>query len=214
MLPSIESYPLPQTPQLPPNRVDWRLDTSRAALLVHDMQHYFVDAFGPESPLIATVVEHIAALRDAATAAGMPVFFTAQPPNQDPADRGLLWDFWGRGITDDGREAIVDELRPTSTDTVLTKWRYDAFTRSDLAEQLAQDGRDQLIITGVYAHIGCLTTATAAFMRDIQPFLVADALADFRLSDHLQALGYAAKRCAHVLDTATALDQLRDGVNR
>lgn len=214
MLPSIESYPLPTSQDLPTNRADWHLSTSRAALLIHDMQHYFVDAFGPSSPMITTVIKHISDLRDAATEAGMPVFFTAQPPNQDPADRGLLWDFWGKGITDDGREDIIGELHPCATDTVLTKWRYDAFTRSDLAERLVEDGRDQLIITGVYAHIGCLTTATAAFMRDIQPFLVADALADFGLADHLRALGYAAKRCGLVLDTETALSQLGNGAAR
>lgn len=167
MLPSIAPYPLPTTTELPANRVDWHLDPSRAALLVHDMQEYFVDAFGPDSPLMSEVVANIDHIRTVASAAGIPVYYTAQPPNQDPADRGLLTDFWGPGLGDDGRERIVDALEPGPTDTVLTKWRYDAFARSDFAELLEQQGRDQLIITGVYAHIGCLATATSAFMRDI-----------------------------------------------
>ena len=36
--------------------------------------------------------------------------------------------------------AIVDELAPEPGDEVLTKWRYSAFQRSDLAELLADAG--------------------------------------------------------------------------
>ncbi|WP_202616680.1 isochorismatase family protein [Corynebacterium neomassiliense] len=209
MLPTIESYSLPTGADVPDNRVDWRIDPSRAALLIHDMQQYFVDAFGTDSPVIAEITDHISSLREAAGAAGVPVFFTAQPPVQQPEQRGLLWDFWGPGIQDDGRHRIIDALSPTGQDTLLTKWRYDAFARSDFAQRLASAGRDQLLIVGVYAHIGCLTTAVSAFMQDIRPFLLSDALADFTRADHLATLEYVAKRCGSVLDTRTALEQIR-----
>ena len=67
---------------------------------------------------------------------------------------------------------------------MLTKWRYSAFYRSDLLERMRAAGRDQLILCGVYAHVGVLTTALEAFSHDIQPFLVADALGDFTEADH------------------------------
>ncbi|MEY8566179.1 isochorismatase family protein [Corynebacteriaceae bacterium 7-707] len=208
MLPSIQSYPLPEAADLPRSRAPWQLDAPHAALLIHDMQNYFIDAFGADSPMISTVIDNIRSLRQAAHAAGVLVFYTAQPPNQDPADRGLLWDFWGPGLQEESQAGIVDQLAPADGDTVLTKWRYDAFSRSDLESMLAADGRDQLMIAGVYAHIGCLTTATSAFMRDIKPFLVADAMADFTSGDHQGALEFAAARCGRVLDTSQALDGL------
>ncbi len=37
-----------------------------------------------------------------------------------------------------------------------------------------------------------MTTATDAFMRDIKPFMVADALADFSRDEHLMSLKYVA----------------------
>ena len=200
------------------NRVNWRVDPARAALLVHDMQRYFVRAFELErdgQPLpdaqINIAIANIRRLLDAAHAANIPVYYTAQPPRQNPADRRLLTDFWGDGLQDDENAQILDELAPTEADTVLTKWRYSAFVRSPLEEQLKDLGRDQLIIGGIYAHIGCLTTALEAFMRDIQPFMVADALADFTEKEHRMACEYASGRCARVLNTAEALENINTG---
>lgn len=200
------------------NRVNWRVDPARAALLVHDMQRYFVRAFELErdgQPLpdaqINIAIANIRRLLDAAHAANIPVYYTAQPPRQNPADRRLLTDFWGDGLQDDENAQILDELAPTEADTVLTKWRYSAFVRSPLEEQLKDLGRDQLIIGGIYAHIGCLTTALEAFMRDIQPFMVADALADFTAEEHRMACEYASGRCARVLNTAEVLEHLNAG---
>ena len=200
------------------NRVNWRVDPARAALLVHDMQRYFVRAFELErdgQPLpdaqINIAIANIRCLLDAAHAANIPVYYTAQPPHQNPADRRLLTDFWGDGLQDDENAQILDELAPTEADTVLTKWRYSAFVRSPLEEQLKDLGRDQLIIGGIYAHIGCLTTALEAFMRDIQPFMVADALADFTEKEHRMACEYASGRCARVLNTAEALENINTG---
>jgi bifunctional isochorismate lyase/aryl carrier protein len=102
----------------------------------------------------------------------------------------------------------VPELTPRSGHTVLTKWRYNAFIRTPLAERMQAWGRDQLVVTGVYAHIGCLLTASHAFMHDVQPFLVADAVADFSRQDHVMALDYAARRCAAIVRTDEALDRL------
>ena len=200
------------------NRVNWRVDPARSALLVHDMQRYFVRAFELErdgQPLpdaqINIAIANIRRLLDAAHAANIPVYYTAQPPRQNPADRRLLTDFWGDGLQDDENARILDELAPIEADTVLTKWRYSAFVRSPLEEQLKDLGRDQLIIGGIYAHIGCLTTALEAFMRDIQPFMVADALADFTEKEHRMACEYASGRCARVLNTAEVLEHLNAG---
>ena len=200
------------------NRVNWRVDPARSALLVHDMQRYFVRAFELErdgQPLpdaqINIAIANIRRLLDAAHAANIPVYYTAQPPRQNPADRRLLTDFWGDGLQDDENARILDELAPTEADTVLTKWRYSAFVRSPLEEQLKDLGRDQLIIGGIYAHIGCLTTALEAFMRDIQPFMVADALADFTEKEHRMACEYASGRCARVLNTAEVLENINTG---
>lgn len=207
-IPKLESYALPAAAELPTNKVNWAFEPARAALLIHDMQQYFLNFWAPDSPLVTQVVERIAALRDYCHAQGIPVYYTAQPSEQSDADRALLNDLWGPGLTrSPEQQAIHPALTPAERDQVLVKWRYSAFYRSDLEQQLKASGRDQLIICGVYAHIGCLTTAIDAFMRDIQPFFVADGLADFSRDEHLMALKYVAGRCGRVVSASDLLPQ-------
>ncbi|MFJ3927283.1 isochorismatase family protein [Streptomyces sp. NPDC090022] len=197
-LPTVESYPLPTRRTLPENVADWTADPDRAVLLVHDMQRYFLAAL--PDPLRSDLVHNAAQLRKRAAALGVPVAYTAQPGRMSEADRGLLKDFWGPGMrtAPEDRE-VVPELAPEPGDLVLTKWRYSAFFRTDLLEFLRAAGRDQLVLCGVYAHVGVLATAMDAYSHDIQPFLVADAVGDFSEVHHTLALTYAAQRCGSVV---------------
>jgi len=208
-LPRIAEYSLPHAGELPANRVPWLLDRRRAALLVHDMQHYFVDAFTPGVSPITDVIANIDVIRRSCDESGVPVFYTAQPGAQHPDERGLQSDFWGPGMTSlPEHRAIVETLAPLPHHTILTKWRYSAFQRSPLEEMLRSSGRDQLIVTGVYASIGCLLTAADAFMRDVEPFIVADAIADFTRARHDDALRFAVERCASLTTTVRLLGDL------
>jgi bifunctional isochorismate lyase/aryl carrier protein len=208
-LPRITSYPLPSAGSLPANRVGWRPEPSRCALLIHDMQHHFLAAFDRGAAPIPEMMANIAALAERCRSLGVPVVYSAQPGGQTPDQRGLLQDFWGDGIAAGPEgQAIADELAPASEDLVLTKWRYSAFVRTELDEVLRARGRDQLLIAGIYGHIGCLMTACHAFMQEVQPFLLADAIADFSAADHQRALEWAAARCAVVTTTAATLSDL------
>ncbi|MFC7303456.1 isochorismatase family protein [Streptomyces monticola] len=200
-LPAIIPYPLPAPGSLPANHAPWVPDARRAVLLVHDMQRYFLAAL-PE-PLRSDLVHNAAQLRKRAAALGVPVAYTAQPGGMSEQQRGLLKDFWGPGMrTDPADREVVPELAPAHGDWEFGKLRYSAFFRSDLLERMRAAGRDQLVLCGVYAHIGVLATAVDAFTHDIQAFLAADALGDFSEADHRLALDYAARRCGVVLPAA------------
>ncbi|MEV2201316.1 isochorismatase family protein [Streptomyces fradiae] len=206
-IPPIEPYPLPSADDLPGGTAQWTADPDRAVLLVHDMQRYFLRPF--PSPLREELVGNAALLRERAVATGMPVAYTAQPGGMTDEQRGLLKDFWGPGMrVDPADREVVEPLTPGPDDRVFTKWRYSAFFRSGLLEWMRGLGRDQLVVCGVYAHVGVLMTAVDAFTHDIRPFLVADAVGDFSAAYHRLAVEYAAQRCAVVTTTGTVLAQL------
>lgn len=204
-LPDLISYSVPV--DLPQPLVDWTPDPTRSALLIHDMQQYFLKPFDRTTEPATTMVPNTVALAARARERGIPVFYTAQPADQPVEKRALLNDFWGPGLTGNTQGAeIIEELAPSHGDRVLTKWRYSAFAYSDFAEQLRTLERDQLIIAGVYASIGCSVTAVESFMGGIQPFLIADALGDFSRAEHHLALQWTGSRAGVVMNTATVLD--------
>ncbi|WP_347267828.1 isochorismatase family protein [Paracoccus sp. (in: a-proteobacteria)] len=203
-LPGIAPYDPPAEADLPPARGPWQPRRDRLALLVHDMQRYFCRPYPAGAPL-APAVANIASLIHAARGAGVPVFYTAQKGDQFRPDRGLQADLWGPGMeARPEHEQILPELAPGPGDLVLVKHRYSAFQRTNLEVMLRARGRDQMMICGIYAHIGCMATAVEAFQRDIEAFAVADAQADFSREKHDMAMAWIAATCGVVLSTRQA----------
>ncbi|MFT4125520.1 MAG: isochorismatase family protein [Gordonia sp. (in: high G+C Gram-positive bacteria)] len=206
-IPAVAPYEIPPGPF--PQKVNWQLDPSRAALLIHDMQRYFIDAYQLDAEPMATALPNMVAIRDACAAAGVPVVYTAQPGDQHPSRRGILADFWGKGLECGPEEEVVTPLTPRPGDIQVTKWRYSGFQRTDLRHLLGHHQRDQLIVVGVYAHMGCMISAIEAFMMDVRPFFVVDAMADFTRAEHQLAADYIGKRAGRVLTTGDVIDGLR-----
>ncbi|MCE7082331.1 isochorismatase family protein [Streptomyces sp. ST2-7A] len=219
-IPMIDAYPMPREDELPRNIAPWTVDPDRAVLLVHDLQHYFLNPFGYDRPAtgrqpLTDLMNNTRALRERFATIGAPVVYTAQPGGMSNEERGLLKDIWGTGMgSEEGERAIPDRIAPAPGDTVLTKWRPSAFCRTGLRELMRKLGRDQLVICGVYAHVGILMTAHEGFSHDIETFVVSDAIADFSAQYHRRTLEYVAGRCSVTLPTRAVLTALEPAARR
>lgn len=176
----------------------------RAALLVIDMQHDFVD---PESGCYAigaeTIVDPIRTLVERARAVQMPVIFTQEVHRPDQLDAGRERDAGAGspypGSTPDdplpihcvegtkGVE-IVDALAPRPEDVRIAKRRYSCFLGTDL--QLLLNGLEveTLLITGVCSNICVLWTVGDAYQLDYHARVIEDCVAGTSQEEHEAAL--------------------------
>ena len=188
------------------NLPGWNLQTPGTALLVHDMQRYFLKKFDMHADPMRTALANIESLVDCARGLDLPVFYSAQPGAMTPAQRGLLSDFWGDGMSlSQSDRAIWPSISPHDEAEIVTKWRYSALYKNDLEEKLVKLGVKQLVLVGVYAHVGILSTAIDAYTRDLKVFILSDAVADFSATDHLLGLDIAKRVCSVVCSTTTAI---------
>jgi bifunctional isochorismate lyase/aryl carrier protein len=211
-IPAIVPYDLDAVAWSSFDRTAWAVSSDRAALLVHDMQGFYTSSVPTGLGLRDTVVSNTALVLESCRANGLPVFYSVAKPCADRAERGLLHDFYGMGMKDvPEHRAVEARLAPAEPDRVIVKKNYSAFYATELADLLRAAEISRLIICGVYAHIGCLTSAMDAFMRDIQVFYVADAMAAFSLDHHIHAARYVGEVCASVQTTKLVLAGLSRG---
>lgn len=210
MIPKIASYQFPSDETWPACRAPWSLMPTSCALLVHDMQQYFLAAYRDADEVRGKLTSSVARLLAASRAANIPIFYSMQPGEQTDEARGLLRDVWGEGIVRHPElVAIADEVSPVAEDRIVYKKRYSAFFETTLAEELTQANVKQLLICGIYGHIGCLATAVDAFSQGFQPFVAFDAIADFSRQDHETALRQVARTCGVVTSTRRVEEALR-----
>lgn len=188
----------------------FRLDPEHSALLVIDMQRYFLDekshAYFPEA---RKIVDRIAALVDAFRDAGSEVLFTrhALLRNESP---GIMGRWWGDVLRDDDEfSEIIPELRPKRSEAVIRKTTYSAFKNTDLENRLRASGVEQLVITGVMTHLCCETTARDAFVRNYEVFFVIDGTATYDDRLHASSLRNLTDGFAIPLTTEEVMQCLR-----
>jgi isochorismate hydrolase len=158
----------------------------RLALLVLDMQSYFLDkashAFVPGAPAILPNIEK---LIHAFADRSRPVIFTRH--TNTPTNAGRMADWWRELLTPDSpASAVVPEL-DTTQGIVIEKHQYDAFYQTELEQTLRGRGVEQVVVTGVMAHLCCETTARSAFTRGFGVFFVVDGTAAYTEAFHRAA---------------------------
>jgi isochorismate hydrolase len=162
-------------------------EPSRAALLVCDMQAYFLDpASHAYVPSAGAILDGIVQLIKLSSTFGIPVIFTQHLNNNENAGMMSVW--WKDLITaEHPRHRIVTEI-DVSLGTLIQKSQYDAFHETAL-EKLLRDKRvSQVIICGVMTHLCCETTARSAFTRGFEVFFPVDGTATYNLAFHRASL--------------------------
>jgi len=166
-----------------------RFSPKKSALLVIDMQRYFLDrsshAYIPSSEMIA---RNVRALIESYRSRSLPVIFTrhALLRGEDP---GAMGRWWGDVLRDgDPMSEIAPEFAPLAVEAVLRKSRYSAFVGTDLEKRLRSGGVSSIVITGVMTHLCCESTARDAFMRDFDVFMVVDGTASETEDLHVSSL--------------------------
>ncbi len=173
--------------ELPRNPRAAALAAERSALLIIDMQDYFLRADSHAFlPAAAAIVPNIRALAGAFRQAGRPVHFTRHANNARDAGQMAAW--WRELLTGDHPLGAIAGALPAPENKVLVKSQYDAFHHTDLEEVLRRQGVEQLVITGVTTHLCCESTARSAFMRGFAVFMAIDGTATLNRELHLASL--------------------------
>jgi nicotinamidase-related amidase len=162
-------------------------DISRAALLILDMQKFFLDekshAFVPDASAIVT---RLAGLARHFGAAGRPIILTRH--SNTAGDAGMMKEWWDDLLEPESPEAALEPVLEDLSTAVVAKTQYDAFYDTYLENLLRASRTEQVVVTGVMTHLCVEATARSAFMRGFAVFLPADGTATYNQGFHAATL--------------------------
>lgn len=198
-------------------RIFERFDPRRTALVIIDMQRFYVDGLPPAAQIIPVINRLAAAFR----AKGGVVAWVSMTAGRDGES---LWPLYHHhffsadngarhrdGLTkgNPGHELHPDlDVRPG--DIQATKNRFSAFFPGacDLHEQLVQRGIQNVAIGGVVTNFCCETSARDAMMLDYRVAMVSDANAARYPEDHQAGFTTVFQSFGDVLTSDELLDEV------
>jgi nicotinamidase-related amidase len=195
----------------PFNQHRMQLNRNRAALLVIDMQDFFLDPASPTFTcgglaILPTLKRLIGAFREASR----PVMFTRHVHHPDKLDAGIMG-WWWKGMCLEGsvESKIHDDIAPLAEEKVIFKHRYSAFYNTDLETVLRCLKVEDLVIAGIMTNLCCESTARDAYFRDYRVFFPADGTGSVNEEMHLASLLNLAFGFAYVTTADELLQALR-----
>jgi nicotinamidase-related amidase len=189
------------------------LNRNKAALLVIDMQLFFLDPASPSFTcgglaILPKLVKVIHAFRQA----GRPVIFTRHVHHPDKLDAGIMG-WWWQGMCLEGspESEVHPDIAPQSNEKVIFKHRYSAFYNTDLETILRCQQVEELVITGIMTNMCCESTARDAYFRDYRVFFPADGSGSITEEMHQASLLNLAFGFSWVTDVDTIVAQMGEG---
>lgn len=164
------------------------VDASALTLLVIDLQVAYLDA-GPLAEHRDRLTQRANALIRWAEERGSRAVLARTEHRRDRSSwtLNMCEDDQGFAFTGDADAQFVPELELGGTEE-LVKTRDSAFVRTDLAERLGRWGTEVLVVCGVSTHTCVAATVAEAYARDLEVFLVEDAIASHRPQWHEPAM--------------------------
>jgi nicotinamidase-related amidase len=189
-----------------------QLNRNHSALLVIDMQRFFLD---PASPSYTcgglAILTGIKNLIHAFRQAGQPVIFTKHVHHPGLLDAGIMG-WWWEGMCLEGspESEIHQDLSPKPDEKVILKHRYSAFYNTDLETILRCLKVEDLVVTGIMTNMCCESTARDAYYRDYRVFFLADGTGSISEEMHLASLLNLCFGFAWVTDVETVQNQITE----
>ena len=190
---------------------DSKFSHINSALIVVDMQQYFLDQDSHASILSAdAVVENATKLVETYRSRKMPVIFTRFVVEKGKESK--MMNKWWKDTVYDGekRAEIVDELKPNVEELVITKNDYGVFGNKILKKYLEEKSIENIVIVGVATDLCCDITAREAFLNGFQPEIVIDATATSNEELHLSTLRALGHGFAYLRTTKEILGVFSD----
>ncbi|HHU76102.1 MAG TPA: cysteine hydrolase [Firmicutes bacterium] len=202
-------------------KIPWRIDRRRCALLVIDMQNDFVEPGGVlEVPMARKFVPNIKRILDCCRNIDVPVIFTQHTLTEgyhiSPLEAAYNPVLFEQGMREGSHGvAIYDDLAPINGETVIKKHRYDSFHNTQLESILrSRKGYgviDTVIITGTVTNICCDSTARGAYMRDFKVVMVSDSCGGLDEQSQRATLEIIGSVFGRVMDTEGIINALMEG---
>lgn len=166
------------------------LNRSACALIVVDMQPFFLDPGSPTftcgGPAILPMVRRLV---DAFRQAGRPVIFTRHVHHPADLDAGIMGWWWeGKCLEGTPESEVHPDLAPLPNEKVVLKRRYSAFYNTDLDTVLRCLKIEDLVVSGIMTNMCCEATARDAYYRDYRVFFLADGTGSINEEMHVASL--------------------------